>query len=362
MIPNIAEINLIGTGGGYGESLIIHVGNNEWIIVDSCYNPDTKKSLPLELLVKKEVELNSVKLIVCTHWHDDHIRGISEILEKCEQAIFSFARANDLKKFLQFVSLDYEKLNKIGSNSSTKEFNKCLEILKTRTLPAKLSEKDKLLYSTKYNDLFIEIHSLSPSDYSSQLFDVEISSLITEFGQPNQKMVIQSPNDRSVVLLLKLGYHNILLGADLEVCSDSNRGWLDITRNSEVVKISEKSRYFKIPHHGSQNGFHQEIWDNLVEILPISTITPWNKKKKLPPNEMVERYKKMSKELYITTPTDVSKKPKKRTNRVTKIIKQFNSSVQEIKYRYGLISCTIDISDKNSIWKTTLEGTSCKVV
>ncbi len=47
---NIAEITLIGTGGGYGESIVVHVGNNEWIVVDSCQDPFTKDSLPLLFL------------------------------------------------------------------------------------------------------------------------------------------------------------------------------------------------------------------------------------------------------------------------------------------------------------------------
>jgi len=32
---NIAEVTLLGTGGGYGESIVLHIGDNEWILVDS---------------------------------------------------------------------------------------------------------------------------------------------------------------------------------------------------------------------------------------------------------------------------------------------------------------------------------------
>ena len=52
-MSSIAEINLIGTGGGYGESIVAHIGNNEWIIIDSCEDPNSKTCLPLELLRKK---------------------------------------------------------------------------------------------------------------------------------------------------------------------------------------------------------------------------------------------------------------------------------------------------------------------
>src|SRR6266496_6305280 len=98
---SIAEVTLIGTGGGYGESIVVHIGHNNWIVVDSCIDPVTKDSLPLKYLesigVNPEI---SVKMIVCTHWHDDHILGISQLLKSSKNAMFCMARPNDLKKFL----------------------------------------------------------------------------------------------------------------------------------------------------------------------------------------------------------------------------------------------------------------------
>ena len=217
MEPDNIEINLIGTGGGYGESLVIHIGNDEWIVVDSCQNPKTGNSIPLEFLKQKSVDFNKVKLIVCTHWHDDHIRGIADLLDNCPKAIFSFARATDLKKFLRLVSIDLQKSQYSVSNASTNEFNKCLDIVHERNDIVKPSFTDRLLYSTTYNKKTIQIHSLSPSDLSSRLFDEEISTLISKFEKRNKKLPYQSPNDRSVVLLIQCGSHNILLGSDLEI-------------------------------------------------------------------------------------------------------------------------------------------------
>ena len=308
MLPQIAEINLLGTGGGYGESLVIHVGNDEWIVIDSCQYPISKESLPLKFLKSKGIDLKNVKLIVCTHWHDDHIRGISEVLEKSPNSIFSFARANDLEKFLQLITIDFEKVEKTTLNSSTKEFNRCLEIIKRRKSIAKKSEVDKLLYSTHWKEIKIEIYSFSPSDLSSNIFDIEISTLIKDYSALNKKIISQSPNNRSVVLLLKLGKRNVLLGADLEVGENPRLGWLDIINNSQVIKTSEKSGYFKIPHHGSTNGYHHEIWGKLLVEKPLATLTPWNKKDKLPKKEMLTKYKQLASELYMTSPLPTSVK------------------------------------------------------
>ena len=49
-LPNEAEITLLGAGA-YGESIVFHSGDNNWIIIDSCVNPDHPNApLPLEYL------------------------------------------------------------------------------------------------------------------------------------------------------------------------------------------------------------------------------------------------------------------------------------------------------------------------
>jgi glyoxylase-like metal-dependent hydrolase (beta-lactamase superfamily II) len=125
----IAELTVIGSGG-YGESCVIHLGNDEWIVVDSCYDPKLGNCLPLLYLKEIGVDVkNSVKAVVCTHWHDDHIKGISQLYAEAENSIFCIADVIDLKKFLRLVRLDFTKYKgKTISNASTVEFNKCVDI------------------------------------------------------------------------------------------------------------------------------------------------------------------------------------------------------------------------------------------
>lgn len=350
---------MLGTGGGYGESVILNLGNGDWVVVDSCKNPKTGECLPINFLNDRSVSLEQVKLIICTHWHDDHIGGISMLLEDCPNAVFCFARANDIKKFLQFVKLDYQKVNTSTSNSSTEEFNKCLDILSTTGRVAKDAICDRLLYSSNYADKTVEIYSLSPSDKSCQLFDDEISRLITEYGPPNKKLPFISPNDRSVVLLVKVDEQVIILGADLEVNIDENLGWEDILSNSQVVKSSNKSSYFKIPHHGSENGYHEGIWNILLLQKPVATLTPWNRNSKLPQEDMVNKYSSLTYKLFITSPIVVGSKPKSRDHKITKTIKQFNSSIRELKFQYGVVSSNLRVDEGE--WSTALQGTASKI-
>lgn len=354
------EVTLLGTGGGYGESVVIHIGSNEWIIVDSCENPNDGSVLPLEYLKSIGVDIRKqVKLVVCTHWHDDHIKGLHKILEECSSSMFCFSKVLDRKKFLRFVGLDSNKLREKGVLSSTKEFSSCLETMETSQRRMLSASPDRLIYKKEISDkIYSEVFTLSPSDFAINNFDLEISKLISDFGDFRKKIIIQQPNDKSVVLLLKLGDHRVLLGADLEVNSLSNSGWFAIINESTIIK-DNKSSYFKIPHHGSENGYHLDIWENLIEKKSLATLTPWNRNEKLPKDEMLVKYKSHSPDLYITSPIINNKNPKKRDKEIEKIIQKFDIKLREVKFSMGIIRSRIKLSD--SEWTTQVFGSAFKL-
>lgn len=357
------EITLIGTGGGYGECVVIKIGKKDWIVVDSCLDPMSKKSLATDYLESISVDIeNDVRVVLCTHWHDDHILGISQLLDLAKNATFVMAKINDRQKFLSLVSLDYQKFDK-SSNSTTLEFNKCLEILTKRQMSTKSAICDRLIYKSHFDNKTFEVFSLSPSDLTIHEFDLEISTLITEFGEnSNKRIIINSPNDKSVALYLKIGNERVLLGSDLEVGNNNEKGWLHILRNSQSID-STKSSLFKIPHHGSQNGYHKDIWTNLLNPNPISKITPWNRGKGLPSEDMLKIYKTHTENLYITSDnsTPKSKKRDSLDPSINKFIKSVRPSLEEIKYKHGMIRSRINHSDSVPTWLTETFGAASSI-
>src|SRR5690606_6926504 len=153
-------------------------------------------------LKKINVDFSNVILIVCTHWHNDHIKGLSKILLLCPNCEFCFSAVNDLDKFLLLCELDYAKTLK-GSKSSTNEFAKCLEIINIRGNYFIRAQSNLLIKSFNENNCKFELFALSPSPKTLHDFDGEISQLITEFGKRNTAIINKSPNDKSVALLLK---------------------------------------------------------------------------------------------------------------------------------------------------------------
>lgn len=75
-----AEIEISIFGKGFGECIVLCVGEKDCIIVDSFLNPSTQNPIAIDYLKAIDFDCNRIKFVVLTHWHTDHISGISEIL------------------------------------------------------------------------------------------------------------------------------------------------------------------------------------------------------------------------------------------------------------------------------------------
>ena len=297
-------------------------------------------------------------MILCTHWHDDHIKGMSQLLEECHSANLYFSRATDMRKFLVWLGFDYQKLSEKNTIRSTGEFVKCLKIVRDRNLQPVRINADRLLKSIPA--LGVSIYSLSPSDYAIEQYDHEIGELITGYGNPGRTYELLSPNDKSVVILLEFGAHRAILGADLEVSDDNRKGWLNILDYSTVIG-DRKASLFKISHHGSENGYHERIWTDLLETEPVSKLTPWNLGNNLPDLQMLRLYGDKTNQLYITSPTMNDSKPIKRDKKIDSIVEKFGIKLSEVKYNFGLVRSRVDFSNNLSKWSVELDGASLKI-
>jgi beta-lactamase superfamily II metal-dependent hydrolase len=353
------EVTILGTGGGYGESIVVHLGTGKWIIIDSCVDPKKNSVLPLEYLRFLKVNLSEdVISLICTHWHDDHIRGMSSILSECSGAEFWMAKVNDAQKFMAMLQFDLAK-EKVGQlSSSTKEFNKCLEILVTRRAKPQFLWPDRLVQKIKLPaGIRVEVFALSPSDKTIQDFDQELTSLFNVCKTPNKKIVIQTPNDKSVVVLLKFGAKHAILGADLEMSNDPDTGWTSIMRNSAA--IDGPVSYFKVPHHGSDNAYSMDLWTQLVQPKSVSTISPWNKKKVIPTDEMINKFKAHPADVFLTSQNTRRSSPKRRDREIEKMVDELlRGQISEMKYEHGIVRSRIRHSDPN--WTVELFGTALK--
>jgi hypothetical protein len=163
------EINIFGPG--YGECCLVHCGANKWIIIDSCVDGDTARPAALTYLDNIGVNpAEGVELVIASHWHDDHVRGLSETVSRCVGARFCTSAALNRREFITLLSA-YDQNRAIAAGPGSREMMATLRLLETRSglasVPvAALSTKSLLLMdgSKTGHGLPIGVWSLSPSD------------------------------------------------------------------------------------------------------------------------------------------------------------------------------------------------------
>ncbi len=298
--PNQVEVSVFGPG--YGESSVIHVGANNWIIIDSCIDAESKQPASLQYLRSIGVDPSAVKLVIITHWHDDHIRGISSVVEKCSEARVCVSAALSKPEFLASV-LPYDERPGIVVGSGASEISKVLEIIRRQGKTAIRAFADKRLMSLPPEEtghgLPCEIWALSPSDEQFDRSLKEVAKLAPEVRATKIRAPDLGPNHLSVVTWVSVGESALLFGADLEEYSGPLLGWSAIINST--ARPSGKAHFFKIPHHGSRNGHHDRVWSEILIANADSVLTPWNRNEGLPTKEDVHRICNLTNSAFSTS-------------------------------------------------------------
>lgn len=341
--PEPDEIEVSIFGPGYGESVLLHVGQNKWFIVDSCIEPISEEPAPLTYLRKINVDpATSVKQVIATHWHDDHIRGLGNIVKTCISAEFVCSDALKLNEFLYIVSA--YGVRTMMQNSGIGEFRKILEILeermkllKSRYLPIKWAIENRCLWKDYPGSSNCSIYSLSPSDASVLAAKLDFSRLLPQEKESKKRLISITPNRSAVVLWVTIGDVIILLGSDLEEEGDPKTGWSVIVNTSS--RPEGKASLFKIPHHGSKNAHHGSVWTEMLEDKPVAVVTPYeNGKTTLPSKTDVERICSLTDKGYATAINKGGKTTRDRTVEKTiretvRYIKQLHTSIGHVRVR-----------------------------
>ncbi len=285
--PNEFELTLLGPG--YGESVVLHMGGNSWAVVDSCATGDGMPAALQYLESAGVAPEDSIALVIATHWHDDHIRGLARLLEVSSSAKFCCAGALSQKEFVTLVGA-LEGRHFSATGSGLRELHRIFKRLGETGKSPVYAFPNRLVSRQR----FCKLWSLSPSDAAFQKFVQSVSESTPRKGEGKKRITAPTPNEAAVALWIDAGEFALLLGADLE-----KRGWQAILRNQERPLGS--ASVFKVPHHGSENAHEPEVWCRMLQSQPIAVLTPWRRGcGKLPTRQDARRILVSADEAYIT--------------------------------------------------------------
>lgn len=335
--PDEVEISLFGAG--VGECILLHVADGDWVIIDSC-TFQSKTPVCLEYLRAIGVDVaRQVRLVIITHWHDDHIRGASAVFRECKSAELVCSGALLGREFLRLVEIQKGHKPILDAISTgVDEFGELMQLVRARKeaegrLPIQWASSSKVVFQRASQPSPVVVTALSPSDAEFQRALVGFSKITTvEEGEAKRRVPLVEPNDTAVALWVQVNRFNLLLGSDLETGESVDRGWQHIVGSS--TRPPGRAIVFKVPHHGSVTGYHEPVWGEMLSERPVAILTPYTRSG-LPRDEEIRRILGHTCNAYSAA----SRTPKKirRETSVDKVLKSAVTHHRVLDGRGGLV-------------------------
>ena len=369
MIPNPNEFLIVVLGGpSEGESIVVHLGDNRWMIIDS--GKVGNDVMAVKYFVDNGIPFENVDIIVCTHWHADHVYGIGEILTKCENAKFWVPIVSQSKMMPYYFAKKIEKRDLHDFETVAQEYSYSMDLANKRKKLDYLYKDVNICKTRIYNHL-ISVDALSPSSgmYNKyqQLWASRKNDNFAESGV--------DPNKSSVAIGISIDDKlHFLFGADLE-CNRKNQdadyegcmqkcqrrkdvGWCNVCCESSIYGIHGKYDYVKIIHHSSNTGYCPSMWENKVSDNVVGVTTVFAKDG-LPQRDMEVMYRDKCEAYFVTAPPSQFQKITAPTDIERMQEEGIVSDIKVVPRTYGVVSSKYNIED--CVYEgTELDGTAFK--
>jgi beta-lactamase superfamily II metal-dependent hydrolase len=357
--PNSDEIEVSVFGPGVGESIVVYVAG-KWIIVDSYLDSNSKQSAPVQYLKSLNVDLSTdVALVVVTHWHNDHIRGISSVIRESSSAKVVMSSAFRSEEVKQLVMAYGDVSN--DADLGLSEVQQVFTYLRDTNRKVTLASTDKLLYASGLEGATanMAIHALSPSDTGVLRAISSLSSLLPNGGTSKKRIVSPTPNNASIALWITVDKHTLLLGADLEETSSADCGWSVILKDSTLLTTAfNRASTFKVPHHGSENAHCDDVWTQLLTDTPVSIVTPYNRgTKPLPSQNDLDRLSSLTDKVFLTASPSY-RRSKFSDRMVESVVRETTKSIRSLKTDLGQVRLRKKVGDVDKAWNVALFGSA----
>ena len=349
--PSADEIEITVFGPGFGEAIAVHVGAGNWILVDSCIDPDTKLPASHTYLQTIGVQPGQVKTIVASHWHDDHVRGISDLAGYYPEAEFQMSAALNNKEAAAFLSAH----NETAAPGLSRGANELYKTIRQRDTVFPIMQRSSVM-EVKEGGRNIRVVALSPVQAAFSQSIAHFAQYLPNKngGSPVNHAPELKPNLEAVAIHIDFDGDAALLGSDLE--DHHSCGWTAVVTDQWCRSRPPGSAY-KVAHHGSNTREHPQIWTTLLTQNPTACVTPFNRGNvKLPTDADKNRIKSKTQNAYISS--GATRRPEM-DNAILKRLGDICNKLARVNSGFGAVRLRKAVSDQS--WRAELFGNACNL-
>jgi hypothetical protein len=357
--PDPRELEVSIFGPGFGECVVLHLGQGHWGVVDSCLNPSSKQPAAVDYFQSLGLDFEgSLRFIVATHWHDDHMQGLGSLFQRARNAVFACTAAVRERDFREVLGAWTGTRYLAGGSGLDELWSVLTELRKrqaaTRYPAPRLASANKVLWELGGNPSGT-VKALSPSDAAVLATMARLQTATPRFSRVRKRLPNPKENDASVVLSVQVGEHHVLLGADLQVRSDRGFGWMAVVDG--VASAAAGHQGYKVPHHGSANADHDEIWTRLLIPQPWAATTPFvSGRVRLPSARDCNRILSRTRACYLTAPP-VPLKFRDPNRTVEKAVSEATLAAHFVPGKYGHVRLRKGIDEPvSATWRVEMFG------
>lgn len=285
-------------GGSKGESIVLQFPDNSWGLVD-CYSSsisDISKN-PVAQFLKSE-GVDRLSFVCLTHGHDDHFIGLRQIFSEFDVSEFWYPNVMTTDRLADLLKAKIREEKRVvirtGGKTNSEQLASLWEeigALREKGLNLQKIGMGTVCVPTEAGRKFT-INGIGPSEKQGNKFEEKLEHCFTEDGEYKWNLKHRDVNYSSIGLLVQYGSTRLILGGDIE-----EGGWQDLL--DERPFLVGSANFVKIAHHGSENGYCENLWQKHAEGTDsvIKVLTPF-KTYDLPARATIEHITSYDGDLY----------------------------------------------------------------
>ncbi len=297
MTSDPALLKIFVFGSTEGESIVLRLPNGKWGVVDSFASSlvDPATNPAFELLKREHV--TEIEFLCLTHPHDDHFRGMSQLLKEFTVRQFWTSiepDPEDISLLKSYFLAEAQQADRAVLRESAAELASIFDLVDQRRIDRQTIISRRPMYPVpRDSSLSIEISGLAPTDDRARVYKRALMNSLLKKPGAVQAMPHAKHNTISVGLRITFGQARVVLGGDVE-----REAWTTILGEQAPADLA--SHFVKISHHGSTTGYCPGLWDVLSShgtSRPVAALTPY-KRFKLPDPEALNEIRAHARSIH----------------------------------------------------------------